>query len=612
MIWWMLLSAAVAYVAFAAWRLGLHRRLPLIAGRISLEEIPSRAARRYAERILFTTDEPCGWTVPALRDRYTDGTCWSAARIESTAAYLAGMLAARCHISPGERVALIKTNHLDMHVIMTGIVRAGGVACPLNDKFPSGKIGPYLAHVGARIMITDVPTLLRLLASAADLSFPHYVVIAGGRSDDDEAASRIDAILEQSLPDCETMWIEEALEGVAPAALHPRTADDVMYLVHSSGTTGFPKAVTLKNGPQSHAVRGLLSYVHLSPSRDKAWLAVPNNHQAVILTFNSVLLLGFPVHWTRSYDREGFDVQSTARGLAAGGFTGFFGFPVTYTLLKEAIDDTRGLNGMRFWAATADASHEAIVRKFVRLGGVFRSFGLPFSGSIFLDAQGSSEVGTPSVLRYFTRFTRKFGRRIGRPGSTPFGPRIRIAHRGGGEVGPGEVGRLEVKGKTVFAGYWNDPALTSDAFRDGWFFTGDVARFERDGHVVQLDREVDVVHARTGDAYTLPIEEILHKHPAIFDACAYAARQPDGSQLPAAWIALAPGHHVDEAELLPRLNAMLPEGSRLCSIEIRPWADFPMGVTGKTLKRVLAGLTEPVPAPERNRPPSIISRAPGP
>jgi hypothetical protein len=80
---------------------------------------------------------------------------------------------------------------------------------------------------------------------------------------------------------------------------------------------------------------------------------------------------------------------------------------------------------------TSAASHAEIVRRFVGVGGAFRTVGLPITGSVFLDAQGSSEVGTPSVLRYVTRFTRAFDRRVGRPGSTPFGPAIRITSRDG-------------------------------------------------------------------------------------------------------------------------------------------------------------------------------------
>jgi acyl-CoA synthetase (AMP-forming)/AMP-acid ligase II len=220
------------------------------------------------------------------------------------------------------------------------------------------------------------------------------------------------------------------------------------------------------------------------------------------------------------------------------------------------------------------------------VGGVFRDLGIPISGSVYLDAQGSSEVGTPSVLRYITRFTKHFERRVGRPGSTPFGPQIRIVGDNRRVVARGEAGRLEVKGKTVFAGYWNNHSLTFTAICDEWFFTGDIARQERDGNLVQLDREVDVIRTSAGPVYSLLIEEKIHKHSAVFDACVYGARQPDGSQLPAAAIALASEFQLTAAELKDELNATLTAEQQLHRIEILDWNEFPIGITGKTLKRV--------------------------
>lgn len=203
----------------------------------------------------------------------------------------------------------------------------------------------------------------------------------------------------------------------------------------------------------------------------------------------------------------------------------------------------------------------------------------------FLDAQGSSEVGTPSVMRFYTKFTKKFNRRIGRPGSTPLGPLIRIANKEGELVGKGEVGRLEVKGKTVFDAYWNNHDLTIKSFHDTWFFTGDIARIGKDGHVVQLDREVDVIHTKNYPVYSLLIEEILHKHEAIFDICVYGYSLMDGSQLPAAAVALRKGYTYSEDVLLEELNTGLSSDQKLISLQIIPWLQFPFGVTGKTLKR---------------------------
>jgi long-chain acyl-CoA synthetase len=589
------LALLAGYLAFVAVRVGLHQRTVLALGPISLDTIPDRAARMYGTRPLFTCDTPVRWDVPAFAERYPDATQWNASRILVTASFVAAMLTQVVGVKRGDRVAIFKENHFDIHLLHVSVVRAGGIACTVNGKFAAEHLEPYLNNLDSRVLVSDVATLRRVLRAGGSFGSVRTIVIAGKKSEAVQAELR--ESLDRGSQSVEIVWIEEALRTVADGSSAVlRGKDEPLYLVHSSGTTGFPKAVILKNGAQSHAVRGWLSYVHVSRTRDKGYMAVPNNHQAVILTFHGLLLLGVPVHWTCAYDRDGFNPNTVMGELAAGGFTGFFGFPITYTQLAQVDIGAHDLRRMRFWASTADASHEAIQRRFVAVGGVFRGLGLPLNGSIYLDAQGSSEVGTPSVLRYITRFTRHFGRRVGRPGSTPFGPRIRVVGENGREVTRGAAGRLEVKGKTVFPGYWNNQALTSAAFRDGWFFTGDVVRRARNGHLVQLDREVDVIHTPTGPVYSLLIEEKIHKHPAVFDACVYGARQPDGSQLPAAAIALRQASESQSiqtpAQLRDELNAMLTTEEQLQRIEIMDWNDFPIGITGKTLKRAFRLRTE--------------------
>jgi long-chain acyl-CoA synthetase len=590
------LALLAVYLVFVAVRVGLHQRIVLALGRISLDTIPDRAARMYGDRPLFTCDTPVSWDVPALTERYPDATQWSACRVALTAAFVASMLAQLVGVKRGDRVAVFKENHFDIHLLHLSVVRAGGIACTVNGKFAAEDAGRYLDNLGSRVLVSDVATLRRVLCAGGTLGCVRTIVIAAKRTEATQA--ELLDLLDRGSHTVEIIWIEEALRAAANgSSAVSRGRDEPLYLVHSSGTTGVPKAVILENGAQSHAVRGWLCYVHVSRTRDKGYMAVPNNHQAVILTFHGLLLLGVPVHWTRAYDRDGFNANTVIGELAAGGFTGFFGFPITYTQLAQVDIGAHDLRRMRFWASTADASHEAIQRRFVAVGGVFRGLGLPLDGSIYLDAQGSSEVGTPSVLRYITRFTKHFERRVGRPGSTPFGPRVRVVGENGREVARGEAGRLEVKGKTVFAGYWNNQSLTSAAMRGRWFYTGDIVRRARDGHLVQLDREVDVIHTPAGPVYSLLIEEKIHKHPAVFDACVYGARQTDGSQRPAAAIAL---RQASESRLIPtpaelrdELNAKLTTEEQLQRVDIIDWKDFPIGITGKTLKRVFRLRTEP-------------------
>ena len=221
-----------------------------------------------------------------------------------TAGYLAGMLRERVGVRVGERVAILKQNHFDVHLLIAGIVRAGGIACPLNAHFEAANVGPYLDNIGAKVLFTDASTLERLMVGRRSSGFrlehrdrrPHgrpvhrpekrgqplvARIAAGGSSHVDRRGAR------------DAAAGERRLSAAAPKILS--------ISVHSSGTTGFPKAVILRNGAQSHAVRGWLCYVHLSRTRDRGYVAVPNNHQAVILTFNSSLLFGLPVHWDSSY-----------------------------------------------------------------------------------------------------------------------------------------------------------------------------------------------------------------------------------------------------------------------------------------------------------------------
>src|SRR5687768_17241428 len=102
---------ASAYLLFVALRIGLHQRLPLAFGGISLERIPDRAARLYRDRSLFTCDRPVTWRVPALIGRYVDDSSWSAARIKRTAGYLATMFHDTLALEARDRVAILKQNH---------------------------------------------------------------------------------------------------------------------------------------------------------------------------------------------------------------------------------------------------------------------------------------------------------------------------------------------------------------------------------------------------------------------------------------------------------------------------------------------------------------------
>src|SRR5215210_8733207 len=120
-------TALVAYLGFVVVRLGLDRRLPLALSHVALQEISDRAARAYGDRPLFTCDTPPEWMVPPLADRYPDGVTWTANCVRSTAGYVAAMLR-DLGVGHGDRVAILKTNHFDIHLLTLSVIRCGGIA----------------------------------------------------------------------------------------------------------------------------------------------------------------------------------------------------------------------------------------------------------------------------------------------------------------------------------------------------------------------------------------------------------------------------------------------------------------------------------------------------
>jgi acyl-CoA synthetase (AMP-forming)/AMP-acid ligase II len=147
----------------------LFERIPLAFSKISIEAIPDRAAKKYGDAILFRSDKPCRWDIPALRHLYADNLQWSAKRIKIVAGYLARMLGDYFQLQKNERVAILKQNHFDIHIFITAIVRAGGIACPINGKFESENIEPYLSNLGNKILITDYVTMIRILNQCNNL-----------------------------------------------------------------------------------------------------------------------------------------------------------------------------------------------------------------------------------------------------------------------------------------------------------------------------------------------------------------------------------------------------------------------------------------------------------
>ena len=163
----------------------------------------------------------------------------------------------------------------------------------------------------------------------------------------------------------------------------------------------------------------------------------------------------------------------------------------------------------------------------------------------------------------------------------------KVVDEEGREVPIGEVGELIVKGPNVMRGYWNRPEETQKALRNGWLYTGDMARMDPDGYFYIVDRKKDMIIAGGYNIYPREVEEVLYGHPAVQEAAVIGVPDPYRGETVAAFIVLKDEYRgkvtQDEIEKFCRENLAAYKVPRI--IEFRE--SLPKSSVGKILKREL-------------------------
>lgn len=154
------------------------------------------------------------------------------------------------------------------------------------------------------------------------------------------------------------------------------------------------------------------------------------------------------------------------------------------------------------------------------------------------------------------------------------------------EVPPGEVGELAVRGPQVMSGYWQQPEETAQVLREGWLFTGDLARQDADGYFSIVDRLKDLILVGGMNVYPREIEEVLLTHPAVAEAAVVGVPDARHGEVPRAYVALRPGAAATPEELLEFCRERLARFKVPRSLEIRD--ELPRTFVGKVLRRELA------------------------
>jgi len=150
----------------------------------------------------------------------------------------------------------------------------------------------------------------------------------------------------------------------------------------------------------------------------------------------------------------------------------------------------------------------------------------------------------------------------------------------------GETGELVVRGPNLMDGYYKRPEETALALRDGWLYTGDVARMDEDGYFYIVDRKKELIIVSGYNVYPREVEEALYAHPAVLEAAAIGVPDRERGEVVKAFVVLRPGASATTEELRTHCAASLARFKIPAEIEFR--SDLPKSMVGKVLRRALA------------------------
>lgn len=174
------------------------------------------------------------------------------------------------------------------------------------------------------------------------------------------------------------------------------------------------------------------------------------------------------------------------------------------------------------------------------------------------------------------------------------GMEVRIVdpEEGEEELPVGEIGELVMKGPTIMAGYWKMPTETANTLRDGWLYTGDIARMDEDGYFYIEDRKKDLIIASGYNVYPREVEEVLAGHPDVQEVAVAGIPHERRGETVKAWCVKKPDSTLTEEELIEWSKERLAKYKYPRLIEFRE--ELPRTTVGKVLKRELVKEEEEV------------------
>jgi acyl-CoA synthetase (AMP-forming)/AMP-acid ligase II len=418
---------------------------------------------------------------------------------------LAGNLRILC--KPDDRVAIAMTNRPEFLEALFAIWHAGLVAVPMNAKLHSEEFAYIIGNTDAALILASPD-----------------------RADDVAAHGR--TIVTDSA-DWRRLGQGDGLDVV------PRRPTDLAWLFYTSGTTGRPKGAMLTHGIMMAQTLAYFAEIEPVGANDSVLHAAPMSHGSGCYGLPFVAMGA----QTLIPESAGFDPDEIAALLSHYGNVSFFAAP---TMVSRLINH----------AGFAAADHDGL--RTIIYGGAPMHFetllrGLDLLGPKFAQIYGQGEVPmTITALSkdiHADRSLPRWREIMGSVGLPRANVEVRVADERDRALPTGEIGEVLVRGEVVMTGYWRNPSATAETLRGGWLHTGDMGAFDDQGFLTLKDRSKDMIISGGSNIYPREVEEVLLRHPGVFEVSVIGRPHPDWGEEVVACVVPRPEQRISAEEL---------------------------------------------------------------
>ena len=481
------------------------------------------------------------------------------AELDTTVTRAANALAAR-GVRRGDRVLLLAHNSHGFVVAYFALARLGAISVPVNFMLGPDEIAYVLTHSGAVAVIAE-----DALAGTADRACQAADVVpvlkAAIGHDAPEGWLAFESFYQDAAPD-QPRELDEPEASEAPI-----TDDDPVQIMYTSGTESRPKGAVMSTRNLTAQYTSAIITGDMSAD-DIEVHALPLYHCAQLHCF-----LTPDIHLgATSIVLPGADPATILRAVEEEGVTKLFCPPTVWiALLRHPDFDRRDLSTLRKGYYGAAAMPVEVLAELRRR--------LP--GLRLYNFYGQTEMSPVATVLGPDDQERK----PGSAGRAALNVETRVVDDAGAEVPRGEVGEIVHRGPHTMLGYWNDPERTAEAFRGGWFHSGDLGVMDDEGYLRVVDRKKDMIKTGGENVASREVEETVYQHPAVAEVAVFGVPDPYWIEMVCAAVVVKAGEHLEPEDVIEFCRARLAGFKTPKKVVVVP--ALPKNPSGKVLKREL-------------------------